>query len=273
MKLTMLGTGNALVTEVYNTCFLLEDETRENDGYFLVDAGGGNGILKQLKRAGTNWRDVHEIFITHKHIDHFLGALWLIRMILQKSAKGEYKGETNIYGHDEVISLLLLTSRALLNEKEIGQIGKTLHFIAVSDGESRTILGREVTFFDIRSTKAKQYGFCMRLKNGEKFTCCGDEPYNDYEEKYAKGSEWLMHEAFCLYSQADKFSPYEKHHSTVKDACALAELLGVKNLILYHTEDSAIQRRKEAYAEEGKAFYHGNLFIPDDLESVDIKEE
>ena len=103
MKLTILGTGNALVTEVYNTCFLLEDETRENDGYFLVDAGGGNGILKQLKRAGTNWRDVHEIFITHKHIDHFLGALWLIRMILQKSAKGEYKGETNIYGHDEVI--------------------------------------------------------------------------------------------------------------------------------------------------------------------------
>lgn len=108
MKLTMLGTGNALVTEVYNTCFLLEDETRENDGYFLVDAGGGNGILKQLKRAGTNWRDVHEIFITHKHIDHFLGALWLIRMILQKSAKGEYKGETNIYGHDEVFLFFCL---------------------------------------------------------------------------------------------------------------------------------------------------------------------
>ena len=82
-----------------------------------------------------------------------------------------------------------------------------------------------------------------------------------------------MHEAFCLYSQADKFSPYEKHHSTVKDACALAELLGVRILILYHTEDSAIQRRKEAYAEEGKAFYRGNLFIPDDLESVDIKEK
>lgn len=25
MKLTMLGTGNALVTEYYNTCFMLED--------------------------------------------------------------------------------------------------------------------------------------------------------------------------------------------------------------------------------------------------------
>ncbi len=26
MKLTMLGTGNALVTECYNTCFLLENQ-------------------------------------------------------------------------------------------------------------------------------------------------------------------------------------------------------------------------------------------------------
>lgn len=38
MNLTMLGTGNALVTECYNTCFVLE----ENGKYFMVDGGGGN---------------------------------------------------------------------------------------------------------------------------------------------------------------------------------------------------------------------------------------
>ena len=32
MKLTMLGTGNALVTECYNTCFVLSDEY----GHFLL---------------------------------------------------------------------------------------------------------------------------------------------------------------------------------------------------------------------------------------------
>lgn len=46
MKLTMLGTGNALVTKIYNTCFVLED----NNQYFMVDAGGGNQILTQLKK-------------------------------------------------------------------------------------------------------------------------------------------------------------------------------------------------------------------------------
>lgn len=79
-----------------------------------------------------------------------------------------------------------------------------------------------------------------------------------------------MHEAFCLYSQADVFKPYEKHHSTVKDACELAEKLGVSNLILYHTEDSNIKDRKRLYSEEGRKYYNGNLYIPEDLETFDI---
>ena len=69
MKLTMLGTGNAMVTQCYNTCFIL---SRENQ-YFLVDGGGGNGLLKQLKAAKINWKDIRRIFLTHRHIDHLRG--------------------------------------------------------------------------------------------------------------------------------------------------------------------------------------------------------
>lgn len=62
----------------------------------------------------------------------------------------------------------------------------------------------------------------------------------------------MLHEAFCLYSQRDIFEPYKKNHSTVKDACELAEKLGVPNLVLYHTEDKNIENRKALYTEEGK---------------------
>ena len=48
MKLTMLGTGNALVTVCYNTCFILDD----NGQYFMVDGGGENAVLTQIKHAG-----------------------------------------------------------------------------------------------------------------------------------------------------------------------------------------------------------------------------
>ena len=57
MKLTMLGTGNALVTECYNTCFLLEDRGQ----LFLTDGGGGNTILHQIRAAGYDWMQIRHI--------------------------------------------------------------------------------------------------------------------------------------------------------------------------------------------------------------------
>lgn len=266
MKMIMLGTGNATVTQCYNTCFVLQ----ENDRYFLVDGGGGNGLLHQLEAAHLNWQDMRTIFVTHKHVDHLLGILWMVRMICQNMSRGNYAGEAVIYGHEEVIQLIRSMSEMLFAKKEVQYLDEKLYLIPVADGEEKEILGRKVTFFDIQSTKAKQFGFCMDLGNGEKLTCCGDEPYKECEEKYARGSKWLLHEAFCLYGQADIFKPYEKHHSTVKDACELAEKLQVKNLVLYHTEDKNIVCRKEKYLEEGKSYYMGNLFVPDDLEVIHL---
>lgn len=266
IKLTMLGTGNALVTECYNTCFVIE----ENKKFFMVDGGGGNTILHQLINAGFDWQDMREIFVTHKHIDHLTGIIWLVRMICQFMSHGDYKGEANIYGHEEVIALIRDMAEKLLLPKETAFIDKRLHLIAVENGEKRNINGRNITFFDIGSSKAKQFGFCMEIGHKKNLTCCGDEPYNPCEESYVKNCDWLLHEAFCLYSEADIFDPYEKHHSTVKDACEIAEKLGVQNLILYHTEDKNIHNRKSLYEKEGKPYFSGNLYIPDDLETLEI---
>ncbi len=266
MEITMLGTGNALVTEYYNTCFVINDDGK----YFMVDGGGGSEILNRLKKADLNWEDMQEIFVTHKHIDHILGIIWMIRMFTQNMKSGNYTKEVNIYGHEEVIVLLGTMVHSLLNKSETDFIGKKIHLIIVEDGEERIIQDKKVTFFDIHSTKAKQFGFCMELDDGRKLTCCGDEPYNEYELSYAKDADWLLHEAFCLNSQADIFHPYEKHHSTVKDACELAENLNIKNLLLYHTEDHNYKNRKELYVEEGKPYYNGNLFIPEDLEKITL---
>lgn len=266
MKLTMLGTGNAVVTECYNTCFALE----ENGECLLIDGGGGNTILQQLKKAGIDWKNVRDIFVTHKHIDHLLGIIWMVRMICQSMHRGQYEGEARIYAHKELLTMLEQISHMLLQEKTLAYIGERLHFIPVEDGQVLEVMGHEMTFFDIQSTKAKQFGFTLQLSDGKKLTCCGDEPYNPCEEEYVKNSTWLMHEAFCLFSQADKFKPYEKHHSTVKDACEMAEKMGVENLILYHTEDKNIGQRKKLYTEEGTPYFSGNLYIPDDLDTFEL---
>lgn len=284
MKLTMLGTGNAMVTNCYNTCFALEEDGR----CFLVDAGGGNTILRRLREAGIDWKQTRDIFVTHKHIDHILGIVWMMRIFCQNMKRGSCNGEARIYAHREVVEILQNLAATLLQknqadyirlqtlpERKAGneaafQAETCLRLIIVEDGEMTQILGHPVTFFDIHSTKAKQFGFTLEFAPKRRLTCCGDEPYNEAEYLYAKDSEWLLHEAFCLYEQADVFHPYEKHHSTAKDAALLAEQLGVKHLLLYHTEDKNLARRRELYTAEARQQFQGEIHVPEDLESYEL---
>ena len=262
MKLTILGTGNATVPDCYNTCFALSEEHR----HFLVDAGGGNQILRILKKTNIPLEEIHDIFITHEHIDHLLGLFWLIRMIGQNMNQGKYEGKVRIYCHSGLIPTITTIAELTIMKKVTKHLGERIQLIPLESGDTKQILGCEVTFFDIGSTKARQFGFTLKTADGKKLSCCGDEPYNPCEEEYVRDSDWLMHEAFCLYREADKFKPYEKHHSTVKEACQLAEQLRVPNLILYHTEETHLEERKELYTEEGRKYYSGNLYVPDDQE-------
>ena len=263
MNLTLLGTGNATVTHCYNTCFVLH----ESGQYLLVDGGGGNGLLCQLEKAHLRWQDMRTVFVTHKHMDHLLGILWLMRMMCQSWRRGTYEGEALSTVIDEVISLLAHDGKGSAVLESSAFLDDRLHLVTVTDGETRQLMGHDVIFFDIRSTKAKQFGFSLELADG-RLTCCGDEPYQPWEEAYVRDSKWLLHEAFCLDVEADIFHPYEKHHSTVKDACQTAARLGVQNLILYHTEDKALAHRRQRYHAEGSRYYQGNLYIPDDLDVI-----
>lgn len=266
-KLYVFGTGNATVTHCYNTCFALRNPDSE---FFMIDAGGGNGILSILEQMHVNLNQIHHIFITHEHTDHLLGIVWMVRMIATSIEKETYKGNLTIYCHADLADTVATICRLTLQRKLYNMIGNRIQLIPVSDGECKTILNYQVTFFDILSTKAKQYGFTTTLDNGKRLTCAGDEPYNPACEPYVKGSDWLLHEAFCLYRQRDIFKPYEKHHSTVKDACELAEQLHIPNLILWHTEDKSYQLRKQLYLAEGQEYYHGNLYIPYDQEIITL---
>ncbi len=262
--LHILGTGNATVTKCYNTCFALQ----QGEEYFLVDTGGGNGILAQLEKANIPMEQIHEIFLSHEHTDHLLGLIWLIRMIATKMKKGLYAGDLQIYCHANLKQTILTIAKLTVQDKFYNMIGQRIHLVTVSDGETRTVMGQDTTFFDIGSTKAEQYGFLRILPEGKRFAFLGDEPYRDCEEQYAKGADWMLHEAFCLYADREKYQPYEKHHVTVKEACEHAEALGAKNLILYHTEDKTIATRKTVYTAEGAPYFSGNLFVPDDLDII-----
>ncbi len=50
----------------------------------------------------------------------------------------------------------------------------------------------------------------------------------------------------------------------------LVEELGVKNLVLYHTEEKTLANRKENYTREAAENFKGRIFVPDDLEVIEL---
>ena len=292
MKIQMLGTGNAMVTNCYNTCFMMEHQGE----YLLVDAGGGNQILQKFKEIQVPFDRFHHMIVTHAHTDHILGVIWVIRQMATLMKKGTYEGDFIIHCHQGISDLLPGLCKALLAKGQSKYIEDRILFDTVGDGDTRELLGQKVNFFDIHSTKLEQYGFRMeplddvadcreplddagneRLSDHKTLeqqfdrktpvlVCLGDEPYNELNKQLVTGADYLMCEAFCLYEHREKYKPYEKHHSTALDAGKLAEELGIKNLILYHTEDDHLDIRKEAYTREAKEFFSGNVFVPDDME-------
>ena len=262
-KITMLGTGNALVTQCYNTCFVLDTPTTR----LLVDAGGGNGILTQLRKAGIAIADIHHLFVTHAHTDHILGVIWVIRMVAQ--CKG-YEGKLDVYGNDKVMLVIKTIIDMILAKKQLAKVAERVVFHELKDGDEFSVGDMRLTCFDIHSTKEKQYGFRACLPDGTVLACLGDEPYNQLNRPYVEHADWMMCEAFCLYADRDEFKPYEKNHSTALDAGKLASELGVKNLILYHTEEKTLSTRRDTYTREAAQNFKGRIVVPDDLEIIEL---
>ena len=267
-RITMLGTGNATVTKCYNTCFVVDtDNTR-----LLVDAGGGNGVLGQLRKAGMDLKTIHHLFVTHAHTDHILGVIWVIRMVAQ--CKG-YEGLLHVYGNDKVMRVIHTITDMILAKKQLAKVAERVVFHELNDGDSFCVGDIGMTCFDIHSTKEKQYGFRATLPACGDNTpmvvaCLGDEPYNELNHQLVAGADWLLCEAFCLYADRDEFKPYEKCHSTALDAGKLANELGVRNLLLYHTEEKTLATRKISYTEEAAQYFKGRIAVPDDLEMIEL---
>lgn len=266
-KMIVLGTGQAVCTRYYNTCFALTD----GKDYFLVDGGGGGDILRCMARMEIPWDRLHHAFLSHEHTDHLLGMVWVVRYVAELIAWGRYKGNFNIYSNRVAGEKLRTVCSLLLKKTQRDMLGERILFHFVEDGRKEEILGDTFTFFDIHSGKAVQYGFRMEAKEGFSLVFLGDEPFSETCSKWMEPCDWLLSEAFCLYAERDIYNPYQYSHSTVREACECAERFHAKNLVLWHTEDETTYGfRKESYSKEAKGFFGGNVYVPDDFDIIDL---
>lgn len=205
-RLVILGTGNAMATRCYNTCFAL---CPPGGDILLVDAGGGNGIFRQMEAAALPYERVRHLYLTHGHTDHALGMIWVLRKITALMCAGRYEGDLHVHCHSDAAALLRTVCTLMLPGKYTALFDQRVRFHIVADGEQADLLGMAITFFDIHSTKLRQFGFAARLPSGLRLACLGDEPFNPLCGRYVEGCGLLMSEAFCLYADRERFRPYE----------------------------------------------------------------
>lgn len=262
-KIIMLGTGHAVVTECFNTCFLLDCNNGES---VLVDTGGGIGLLKQLNAASVNLSSIHDVFISHRHTDHFLGLFWLLRTMGRKVLEEDYGRPLTIYMAKELTSIARQAVELILPVGQRDQVGSRILFQSVDDREIGTLGGQKVVFYDTHSDNEEQFGFRMTFDDGQTLLFTGDVPLDERNYDLAQDIDWLMHDAFDVSKEG--FGRKNKRHSTVFDAAVKAETVNAGNLILYHGTDRDIQNRKKMYIAEARQAYSGTVYAPDDLDTI-----
>ncbi len=264
-KIIMLGTGNGGTLDLYNTCFVIQN----SNGNFLVDTGGSIEIIKKLKQVNIDIKDIKHIFISHSHTDHILGLIWMFKKLGRASINGEIETKINIYCNDVVYEAIMEVSKQILPHKLVVGILNITHFHVLKDEEELNINGINYTFFDINARGTKQFGFECII-NEKRLVFLGDETLNPKLYDRVINADYCFHEAFCLDSEENIFHAYEKNHSTAKSASKIMNELNVKNLILYHTEESHGTERKKLYTNEAQENFKGNIIVPDDLEIIEL---
>ncbi|MDE6292135.1 MAG: MBL fold metallo-hydrolase [Bacilli bacterium] len=265
MKLTFLGTGTGGTLDFFNTCFVISND----HGYFLVDTGGGCEVRKRLKIANIDMKEIKDIFVSHSHTDHILGLIWMYKNIGILKMHNEINDKINVYCNDVVYEAIKGISNYVLPKKLVEILESVINYVILRDGDTYNICGVDYTFFDIHAKDTKQFGFKYNYEN-QNIMFLGDETLSPELYDMVKNADFVMHEAFCLDSEADIFHPYEKNHSTALSTAKIMNDLDVKTILLYHTEDNLGEKRKEEYTKEAKMVYKGNVIVPDELEEIEL---
>ena len=231
---------------------------------------GGSGVIKQIRDTGVDIKNIHDCFISHKHIDHLLGIFYVLRVITSMMGAGVYEGNFNIYCDKEITELIKDFFVKTSYPELIREFEKRVIFHNLENHEILKIIDYNIEVLDMYSYECNQFGFQTKLNNNKILTFMGDVPCSEKLFDKIRNTDWVLHEVFCMESEEKIFKAREKNHSTLKDVTEKMERLNIKNLVVWHTKDNNIEKRKELYTKEAKEYFTGNIYVPDDLEIINL---
>ncbi|MFH1221749.1 MAG: ribonuclease Z [Candidatus Micrarchaeota archaeon] len=253
LKLTFLGTsGSAPTVERALPAVAIQYE----GDLLLWDAG--EGTQRQLMKYAVGYGSIDAVFISHAHLDHYLGLFGLLETLNLAHSRREL----NVYGYEDFawvqerysfVKFHKVKKGALYKRKDYTvsafpvKHSKNSHGFVLQENERVKFheekahkLGLQGKMF----TEIQQKGFVqvkgkkIKLadvtwtKPGRKIVYSGDcRPCSALTEA-AQDADVLIHEA--TFDGEKAVEAKERLHSTMEDAAELARTAKVKQLVLTH---------------------------------------
>ncbi|MBX2904564.1 MAG: ribonuclease Z [Taibaiella sp.] len=267
MRVTILGNNSAL--PAFGRHPTAQTVTVYGE-VLLLDCGEGTQL--QMQRYGQKWKNVHHIFISHMHGDHYFGLPGLVNSmsLLGRTAP------LNIYapaGLEPILDLILRSANT--------ELKYPLHFHRLSGEGGRLVESPtfSVDFFPVEHgiecygflvetktrgrrilpEKCKEYNIPVEhfeeLKDGNDFVApdgaiiknawvtaegpepkryayCTDTLFTERFLPLIQGVDMIYHESTYLEEDEDK--AIARFHSTATQAAELARMANAKHLLLGH---------------------------------------
>lgn len=267
-SITILGCSSAIPTKERNPSGQV---INYHDKLYLIDCGEGTQL--QLRRYLNRIQRLHAVFISHLHGDHFFGLAGLIsslHLLGRKSELHVYGPE----GLEEIISIQLLYSNTVLAYNLLFHVTHPeISELIYDDNDLQVITiplehripthgfifkekpGLRKIKQEVVLSEEIPYTEYDRIKNGDDYVMpdgtirsnssltiaplpprsyayCSDTRYTETIIPLIQGVDILYHEATFLNELAEQAQL--KFHSTAGQAARIAQLAGVKKLIIGH---------------------------------------
>lgn len=290
MKVTILGNNSAL------PAFGRHPTAQAVSIYgevILIDCGESTQI--QMQRFGLKWRNVHHIYISHLHGDHYFGLPGLINSmsLLGRTAPVHLHAPAAL---KPIIDAILDVADTVLNYP--------LYFhplpadtAVITDDPSFSVTSFPVEhriecygFLVERKTKGRKIvpekcneyeipaAFYDHLKKGEdyerkdgflvknewvteegpavkRYAYCADTIFTERFLPVIMGADTIYHE--CTYLEADKAKAEARYHSTAAQAAQIALKASARQLLLGHF--SSKYKELDAFREEASAIFPNSI--------------
>jgi len=261
MDITILGSAASTPTPSRG---LPAIAVRVDGDILLLDCG--EGTQRQMMKMGVSYSKVAAIFISHLHLDHYLGVFGMLETLRLNGRTGQIPlfgpiGSARVFARSKLLDIHEIEPSASALKKPLFSLHEhDVYAFQVSHGAGEESYGFKIEerprrrfhekeahaaglkgsmFSEIQKKGSLKLGSktikldsISYLQDGKKLVYSGDTIYSKTLVKAAENADLLIHDS--TFDESSRELAKERSHATAGDAARAAKEANAKQLLLFH---------------------------------------